>query len=158
MCDKAVDNYPHALQFVPDCYMTQKCVIKLSMLILLQYNLFLNTIRLEKCVIKLLIMFSCIYSMLIDIKLKKCVRISGDSFAIRYVSDQYNTQQLCVEAVDDCLAALKFVPDWFATSKMLENLDNVLYVNDNLLFYNENFNKVKFIGFQRHFLLQPFFI
>ena len=23
-CDKAVDNYPHALQFVPDFYMTQK--------------------------------------------------------------------------------------------------------------------------------------
>ena len=29
MCDNAVDNYPHALEFVPDCYMTQKCVIKL---------------------------------------------------------------------------------------------------------------------------------
>ena len=27
MCDKAVDNYPHALEFVPDCYKTQKCVI-----------------------------------------------------------------------------------------------------------------------------------
>ena len=26
MCDKAVDNYPHALKFVPDCYMTQKNV------------------------------------------------------------------------------------------------------------------------------------
>ena len=24
MCDKAIDNYPHALRFVPDCYMTQK--------------------------------------------------------------------------------------------------------------------------------------
>ena len=24
MCDKAVDNYSHALKFVPDCYMTQK--------------------------------------------------------------------------------------------------------------------------------------
>ena len=24
MCNKPVDNYPHALKFVPDCYMTQK--------------------------------------------------------------------------------------------------------------------------------------
>ena len=24
MCDKAVDNYPHALKSVPDCYITQK--------------------------------------------------------------------------------------------------------------------------------------
>ena len=28
--NKAVDNYPHALKFVPNCYMTQKCVITLS--------------------------------------------------------------------------------------------------------------------------------
>ena len=24
MCNKAVDNYAHALKFVPDCYMTQE--------------------------------------------------------------------------------------------------------------------------------------
>ena len=24
MCDKAVDNYPHTLKCVPDCYMIQK--------------------------------------------------------------------------------------------------------------------------------------
>ena len=24
MCNKAVDNYSHALKFVPDCYMTEK--------------------------------------------------------------------------------------------------------------------------------------
>ena len=26
---------------------------------------------------------------------------------------------MCYKAVDDCLAALKFVPDWFVTSKMI---------------------------------------
>ena len=26
MCNKAVDNYPHALEFVPECYKTQKNV------------------------------------------------------------------------------------------------------------------------------------
>ena len=34
------------------------------------------------------------------------------------------------EAVDDCLAALKFIPDWFVTSKMLEQLRDVLLAND----------------------------
>ena len=24
MCDKAVDNYPHTLEFAPECYKTQK--------------------------------------------------------------------------------------------------------------------------------------
>ena len=24
MCNKAIDNYPHALEFVPECYQTQK--------------------------------------------------------------------------------------------------------------------------------------
>ena len=29
---------------------------------------------------------------------------------------------MCDELVDECLAALKFIPDWFVTSKVLENL------------------------------------
>ena len=37
---------------------------------------------------------------------------------------------MCYEAVDDCLAALKFIPDWFVTSKMLEELRDVLLTND----------------------------
>ena len=43
MCKKAVDNHPHALEFVPECFLTQKRVIKLTILILLQYDL-CNTI------------------------------------------------------------------------------------------------------------------
>ena len=46
--------------------------------------------------------------------------ISDDSFSIRYVLDQYKTQQMCDKATDDCLAALKFVPDWFVASKMIK--------------------------------------
>ena len=37
--------------------------------------------------------------------------ISEDPFSIRYFPDQYKTKQMCDEAVDDCLAALEFVPD-----------------------------------------------
>ena len=38
MCDKAVDNYPHALDFVPDCYVTQEICDKVAILIVLQQN------------------------------------------------------------------------------------------------------------------------
>ena len=34
---------------------------------------------------------------------------------------------MCDEAVDDCLAALKFIPDWFVTSKMIKKLFSDLY-------------------------------
>ena len=43
--------------------------------------------------------------------------ISEVSFSIGcVVPDQYNTQKMSDKAVDDCLAALKFVTDWFATN------------------------------------------
>ena len=72
MCNKAVDNYPHALEFVPDCCETKKCVIKLLILILQQLNMFLNAIRLEKCVVKQVIdAYLYLILFLISIKLKK---------------------------------------------------------------------------------------
>ena len=52
---------------------------------------------------------------------KICHRVvSGDPFMIAYCSHGYKTQRMCDEAVNDCLATLKFIPDWFVTSKMLE--------------------------------------
>ena len=53
---------------------------------------------------------------------------------------------------DNCLAALKFIPEWFVTSKMLEKLDNVLHADDDILFYNKDFDKVTFISCQRYIL------
>ena len=35
-CNKAVDNYPHPLEFVSECDKTKKCVIKSLVLIPLQ--------------------------------------------------------------------------------------------------------------------------
>ena len=72
---------------------------------------------------------------------------SEDPLSIIYCPDKYKSQRMCAEAVDDCLAVLKLVPDWFVTSKMLENLGNTLQVNDDILFYNEDFNKVTFFAF-----------
>ena len=50
------------------------------------------------------------------------------------------------------MAALKFIPDWFLTSEMLEKLDNALHANDDILFYNEDFDKVTLFACHRHIL------
>ena len=59
---------------------------------------------------------------------------------------------MCDEAVDDCLAALKFIPDWFVTSNILEKLEISLQAIDDILFYNEDFDRCTFIASQRHIL------
>ena len=53
-------------------------------------------------------------------------------------------KQICDEAVDDCLAALKFIPDWFVTSKMLAKFHDALLTKDDILFFDEDLSKVTF--------------
>ena len=43
--------------------------------------------------------------------------VSEDPFRIVYCPDKYKTQRMCEEAVDDCLAELKFILDWFVRVK-----------------------------------------
>ena len=47
---------------------------------------------------------------------------------------------MCDEAVDGCLRASRFIPDWLVTRKMLETFDNSLHGNDDTPFYNEDFD------------------
>ena len=67
--------------------------------------------------------------------------IRDDPFSIIHVPDQYKTQQMYDKAVDYCLAPLKFVPDWFFTSKMIKTLYCVVciwkYTLDNLNNFNQ---------------------
>ena len=61
LCDKAVDNYPRALEFVLECNTAQKmCELQLLILTILQLNMFLNAIRVNKYVIKQFIDVFCI--------------------------------------------------------------------------------------------------
>ena len=70
MFNKVDENYPH----VPECYKTQRYVLKLLILIRLQQNLFLNAIRLKKCVIeKFIDAFLYLILFLVNIKLMKYV-------------------------------------------------------------------------------------
>ena len=59
--------------------------------------------------------------------------VSEDPFLIVYCLDKYKTQKMCDEAVDDCLAAMKFIPDWFCTSKMIKKLFAALYADGNII-------------------------
>ena len=51
---------------------------------------------------------------------------------------------MCDEAVDDCLAALDFVPDSFVASKMIEKLFTALYGDEIILNFNEDSSYVTF--------------
>ena len=51
---------------------------------------------------------------------------------------------MCDKAVDDCLAALKFVPDWLVTSNMIKKLSTALYADENILYFNEDSGNVAF--------------
>ena len=51
---------------------------------------------------------------------------------------------MCDEAVDDCLAALDFVPDSFVASKMIEKLFTALYGDEIILNFNEDSSDVTF--------------
>ena len=64
--------------------------------------------------------------------------VSEDPFLIVYCLDNYKTQIMCDEAADDCLAAKKFIPYWFATSKMIKKRFTVLYADKNILYFNED--------------------
>ena len=71
--------------------------------------------------------------------------IFEDPFSIKYVPDQYKTEQMCDRGVDDCLAALKLFPDWFVTRKMIKKLFTALYADENILYINKNSGNVHFL-------------
>ena len=45
---------------------------------------------------------------------------------------------MCDEAVDDSLAALKFIFDWFITSKIIKELYTALYADENIFYFNKD--------------------
>ena len=55
------------------------------------------------------------------------------------------TQNICDEAHDDCLAPLKYAPDWFVTSTMIKIHFTALYADENILCFNEDSSNVVFI-------------
>ena len=74
MCNKAVDNHPHVLEFVPECYMTQKMCDKAANTypskLKFVHECFMTQEMRDKAVNRC---FSYLIQFLINIRLKKCV-------------------------------------------------------------------------------------
>ena len=64
--------------------------------------------------------------------------VSEDPFFKQYCSNRYKTQRMCDEAIDDSLAASKFITDWFAATKMINKLHTAWYEDDNIPYFNED--------------------
>ena len=45
---------------------------------------------------------------------------------------------MCDEAVNDSLTALKLIPDWLVTIKMIKKLFTALYADETILYFNED--------------------
>ena len=58
--------------------------------------------------------------------------VSKEHLILKYCLDRRKTQKLSNKAVVACLLALKFVPDWVATSKILEILDDIVFSNKDI--------------------------
>ena len=59
--------------------------------------------------------------------------------------NRLKTLNICTETVDTYLA-FKFIPDWFIISKILEKFHGASLANDDILFFDEDFSKVTFLG------------
>ena len=101
MCDKAVNTYTSTIKFIPECVMTQEMCDK----------------AVNRC-------FFVFYSITNQYKTQEmCDRVGSDNpFLIVYYPDKSMTHKMCDEALDNSIATLELVFDWFATSKMIKNL------------------------------------
>ena len=144
MGNKAVDNYPH----VHECYWVivrlqtkwlwvQILVKTYPFRIKLIPELFMTHKMYDKAVNRLFLVFDSISNQYKTQSMCNSI-MSNDHFSMRYVPDQYKIQPVCDIAVDDCLAALKFVAEWLVKSKMIKRFFTTLYADENILYFNEN--------------------
>ena len=45
---------------------------------------------------------------------------------------------MCDESFDDSLGALKLIPDWFVTCRMIKKLYTALYADENIFYFSED--------------------
>ena len=68
--------------------------------------------------------------------------ISENPFMLKYCPDKYITQKMCDEAVDDFLSTLNFIPVWFVKSKVIKTFFTALYADEIILYFDEDFGNV----------------
>ena len=154
MCNKAVENYPHALEYASKCYKTQKMCDK-------SVDAYPSTIKFVTECYRAKEMYHravhrrfCVFDSIADkYKTQEICNLAVSLYFpfIVYCPCKYITQEMWDEAVNDSLAALKLIPDWFIISiisEMIKKLftaqntdNNKLYLNDDsddaVFHYNE---------------------
>ena len=124
MCDKAVDTHPFTIKYVPKCYKAQEMCYK--------------------AILRCFFLFDSIPDQYKAQEIREIVSCFFISFLIVYCPYKYITQKMSDKAVGDSLAALKLIPDWFVTNKMIKKLYTDLYAGDGLLFFDEDSGDVTF--------------
>ena len=76
--------------------------------------------------------------------LEMCDRVVP--FMLIHCPSRYKTQKMHDKTVDDYLVTLKFILDWFVTSKVLENFHDTLLTYSDILFFDVDFSKVAFFA------------
>ena len=123
--------------------------MKLLILFLLQLIFFLSATSLKKCLIKQFIDGFLVFDSIPDQqKTEEICGIVASSypFLVAHWPVKYKTHRICdeSEAVDDSVAALKPIIDWFVTNKIIKKLYTALYPGDGLPFFGEDSANVTF--------------
>ena len=120
MCDKAVNTYPPTIKSFPECFMIQEMYYKAVNTCYFVFDSIPDLYKGQE-------MFDRV--------------VSEHPFLIVYCLDKYKTQRMCDEG---SLAALKFIPDWFVTGKMIKELYTALYRDENILYFNKGSGNIIF--------------
>ena len=147
MCNKTVDNYAHALEFVPDCCKTQEMCNKAANTSPSAIQFVPECYKIQEMCVKAVDTCPFVFNSVPDqYKMQEMcdIAVLEDPFMLKYCLDRYNTQEICDKPIDDFLPALKFAPDWFVTSEIIKKLQNALFTDDNRLFFDEDSGNVTF--------------
>ena len=60
-----------------------------------------------------------------------------DELTLKYCLDRYKTEGMCDKAADDFLPVLKFVADWFVSSKLIKKLHDALFADTFLNLFSQ---------------------
>ena len=117
MCNKAINTSPSTIQFVRECCKTYPKCVKAVDTCPLAFESVPGQYKTQEM----------------------CDRdVSEDPFMLRYCLYKYRIQEMCDKAINDCLSATKFVPNWFVASKIIKKSQKTLFTDDDILLFDEN--------------------
>ena len=148
MFDKAVNTYTSTKKFVPECFMTQNMCNKVVNRCFFVFDYIPDQYKTqEMCDAVVSEDPSLIVYCLNKYKTQRMFDsvVSEDPSLIVNCSNKYKPQGVYDKAVDNCLAALKFILYWFVTSKMIKKPFTALHRDENILYFGENFCNVRIV-------------